>query len=145
LIWKRYQKVCKIAAGIDDRTEDEAVHRLRIQCKKLRYLMEFFAPVFPRKEFQSILKPLKRLQDNLGLFNDYSVQQESLRALLDDLDQQPEKRDLEIAQSVGALIVVLHKKQLEERARVVESFAKFNNKGTRHTFRKLFHNQKRAA
>ncbi|MEP3331520.1 CHAD domain-containing protein [Sedimentitalea sp.] len=139
LIWKRYRKVCKIAAGIDAKTEDAEVHRLRIQCKKLRYLMEFFGPVFPKAEFLSVLKPLKRLQDNLGLFNDYSVQQDSLRALLDELGREPEKQNLEIAQSVGALIVVLHRKQLEERAKVMKSFAKFNSKTTRDTFRALFH------
>ncbi|WP_424985213.1 CHAD domain-containing protein [Microbulbifer sp. S227A] len=139
LIWKRYRKVCKIAAGIDASTEDEEVHRLRIQCKKLRYLMEFFGPVFPKAEFQSILKPLKKLQDNLGLFNDYSVQQDNLRALLDDLGRTPEKKNLEIAQSVGALVAVLHRKQLEERAKVMKSFANFNSKSTRDTFRTLFH------
>ncbi|MEY8829276.1 CHAD domain-containing protein [Sedimentitalea sp. XS_ASV28] len=142
LIWKRYRKVCKIAAGIDAQTEDEEVHRLRIQCKKLRYLMEFFGPVFPKAEFQNILKPLKRLQDNLGLFNDYSVQQDNLRALLDDMGRTSEKKNLEIAQSVGALVAVLHRKQLEERAKVMKSFANFNSKTTRDTFRTLFHDTK---
>lgn len=142
LIWKRYRKVCKIAAGIDDQTDDAEVHRLRIQCKKLRYLMEFFGPVFPGKQFLGVLRPLKKLQDNLGLFNDYSVQQDNLRALLDDLDRGPETEHLEIAQSVGALIVVLHGKQMEERNKVVESFKRFNDKTTRKTFRELFHVKK---
>lgn len=145
LIWKRYRKVCKIAAGIDDRTADEEVHRLRIHCKKLRYLMEFFAPVFPPKAFKSLIKPLKRLQDNLGLFNDYSVQQDNLRRLLGDLEAQPDAHKIDIAQSVGALIVVLNEKQQAERARVVDSFAAFNGKRTRETFQRLFHDRKAEA
>ena len=145
LIWKRYRKVCKIAAGIDDQTEDEEVHRLRIHCKKLRYLMEFFAPVFPAKEFKSIIKPLKRLQDNLGLFNDYSVQQDKLRSLLGDLEAQPDAHNIDIAQSIGALIVVLNEKQQAERARVVHSFAAFNDKQTRATFQRLFQTKKAKA
>jgi CHAD domain-containing protein len=142
LIWKRYRKICEIAAGINAETEDEEVHHLRIQCKKLRYLMEFFGPVFPDSAFKSLIKPLKRLQDNLGFFNDYSVQQDSLRAFLAGLETQNRAEGLEIAQSVGALIAVLHQRQLAERAKVVESFARFNSSETQKTFRDLFHGGK---
>ncbi|WP_071673427.1 CHAD domain-containing protein [Nioella nitratireducens] len=142
LIWKRYRKICKIAAGIDADTADEEVHQLRIHCKKLRYLMEFFGPVFPKSAFKSLIKPLKRLQDNLGLFNDYSVQQESLQAFLAGLDRADHDGNLELAQSVGALIAVLHQRQLEERGKVVESFARFNSAETQQTFRDLFHGGK---
>ncbi len=139
LIWKRYRKVCKIAAGIDDQTEDEEVHELRIHCKKLRYLIEFFAPLFPRKEVKAVIKPLKKLQDNLGLFNDYSVQQQSLGAFLADHASKGRAKDLAIASSIGALIAVLHQRQLDERARVVASFAAFDSADTQARFRTLFH------
>ena len=142
LIWKRYRKICKIATGIDADTADEEIHALRIHCKKLRYLMEFFGPVFPKAAFKSLIKPLKRLQDNLGLFNDYSVQQENLHAFLSGLDHTDHARNLELAQSVGALIAILHQRQSEERARVVDSFARFNSAGTQKTFRDLFHGGK---
>ncbi len=65
-------------------TEDEVVHQLRINCKKLRYLMEFFAPLFPENEIKTLIKALKLLQDNLGNFNDYSVQQIFLRQVLNE-------------------------------------------------------------
>ncbi len=57
---------------------DEAVHQVRIQCKKLRYLVEFFSELLPAEETEHIEKQLRRLQNTLGLFNDYSVQQRSL-------------------------------------------------------------------
>lgn len=142
MIWKRYRKICKIAACINADTEDDEVHELRIHCKKLRYLMEFFGPVFAKSAFKSLIKPLKRLQDNLGLFNDYSVQQDSLRAFLTELETQNRAEGLEIAQSAGALIAVLHQRQLAERAKVVESFARFNSRETQKTFRDLFHGGK---
>ena len=141
LIWKRYRRICAIAEGIDEGTPDHEVHELRIHCKKLRYLMEFFAPLFPAKPFKQIIKPLKKLQDNLGLFNDYSVQQESLQAFLGRLEGATPD-NLQIAQSVGALVLVLHERQLAERARVVGSFAAFNSAETRQTFRDLFHGGK---
>lgn len=139
LIWKRYRKVCKIASAIDDQTDDEDVHELRIHCKKLRYLMEFFAPLFPGKEVKRLIKPLKKLQDNLGLFNDYSVQQESLRGFLADHASKDQTAGMDIASSIGALIAVLHQRQLEERAKVVTSFAEFYSIDTQDRFETLFH------
>ena len=139
LIWKRYRKICKIASGIGHDTDDEEVHELRIHCKKLRYLMEFFGPLFPKKEFKGLIKPLKRLQDNLGYFNDYSVQKDALAAYLDTLDIRSKKQHMQVAQSVGALIAILHGRQVEEREKVVDSFAQFNSAETKQTFRALFH------
>jgi CHAD domain-containing protein len=145
LIWQRYRRICRIAEAITEATPDSEVHALRIHCKKLRYLMEFFAPVFPRDAFKSLIKPLKRLQDNLGAFNDYSVQQDSLQAFLQSLDPDVEEgRILEIAPSVGALIAVLHGRQLAERERVVATFEGFNSRQTQATFRALFHARKEA-
>lgn len=137
-IWKRYRTICKVAAEIGPDTNDAEIHELRIHCKKLRYLMEFFAPVFPRTEFKSLLKPLKNLQDNLGLFNDYSVQQENLEAFLAKLRKNGDGANLDVAQSIGALIAVLHSRQLEERAKVTKTFAQFNRPTTQQTFRELF-------
>lgn len=145
LIWKRYVKVCKIAGSIDDATPDEQVHDLRIHCKKLRYLIEFFAPLFGKEDTKVMLKSLKKLQDNLGAFNDYSVQQEALAGMLDGLSDGDSTDAIEIATSIGALVTVLHQKQIEERARVVASFVAFNSDKTRARFRKSFKPGKTAA
>lgn len=139
LIWARYRKVCKIASQIDASTPDDEVHALRIECKKLRYLMEFFGSVFPAPAFTNVLKPLKGLQDNLGLFNDYSVQQTSLHAAMFKLADDRGAPNLQVAQSVGALIAVLHNLQLKERAKVTKSFMQFNSPQTQQTFKELFH------
>lgn len=139
LIWKRYRKICNSAKRIGADTEDAEVHLLRILCKKLRYLMEFFGPLFPRRDFKALLGPLKTLQDNLGRYNDCSVQQANLRKLLSRMDDRLQSANLQVAQSVGALIAVLHRKQVEERVRVVGSFAQFNSPDTQHTFQTLFH------
>lgn len=45
-------------------------HRMRICFKKLRYTLEFFAPLLPPKPLQSYLATLSHLQDELGLIND---------------------------------------------------------------------------
>ncbi len=138
LIWKRYRKVCKIARAINPDTPDSEVHELRIHCKKLRYLMEFFSPMFPLKEIKSLIKALKRLQDNLGLFNDYSVQQESLQEFILTNASKGRKQDISVAKSVGALIAMLYQKQLEERAKVITNFQIFDSLSTQQQFKKLF-------
>ncbi|MFN4129772.1 MAG: CHAD domain-containing protein [Paracoccaceae bacterium] len=139
LIWDRYRVVCKTAAHIGADTEDAEVHRLRIHCKKLRYLMEFFGPLFPKSECKSLLKPLKELQDTLGLFNDYAVQQVSLQTFIRTHWSGPRGISLEVAQSVGALSAVLLVRQIEERSKVFEAIARFNSPDTRATFQALFH------
>ncbi|WP_405404354.1 CHAD domain-containing protein [Paracoccus sp. Ld10] len=138
LIRKRYRKVCRIARTITDDTPDDRIHELRIACKKLRYLMEFTAPLLPPGDIKPVLRPLKRLQDNLGLFNDYSVQQGALHDFMQDHEPIGHSRDLILAQSIGALIAVLHDRQAEQRARVTSSFACFDSPAIRARFRTLF-------
>ena len=140
LIWKRYRKVCKIARAITPATDDAEVHDLRIQCKKLRYLMEFFSPMYPAKKIKGLIKALKLLQDNLGLFNDYSVQQDSLHTFILTHASKGRKRDLIVAKSAGALIAMLYQKQIEERSRVISNFEIFDSRTTQQQFRKLFKN-----
>lgn len=142
LIWKRYRKICGFAQRIGPETTDAEMHALRIHCKKLRYLMEFFGPLFPMPDFKSLIKPLKHLQENLGLVNDYSVQQASLQGFLRDGPEWATGVKLEVAQSVGALIAVLQRRQFEERGKIVESFAQFRNPQTQKAFRDLFHERR---
>lgn len=144
LIWKRYRKVCKIARAIHQTTPDEKVHDLRIHCKKLRYLMEFFSPMFPAKIIKRIIRALKLLQDNLGLFNDYSVQQVYLQEFILTHTSKTRNQDMAVAKSVGALIAILHQKQLEERAKVITNFKIFDSKETQKEFQNLFNTEVKA-
>jgi len=75
VIWKRAQKVLKISQALDSDSPDSKLHQLRIECKKLRYLLEYFLPLFPAKPINNQITTLKQLQDLLGEFNDLSIQQ----------------------------------------------------------------------
>jgi CHAD domain-containing protein len=140
-ILKRYNKVCKIARSIDEKTEDETVHQMRINCKKIRYLIEFFAPIFPEDEIKSLIKSLKVLQDNLGNFNDYSVQQAFLRQVLSEKMEDFGGAELKVAESVGALTAMLNQLQQKERCQVMKNFALFDSSETRATLAKLFNTE----
>lgn len=72
-----------LAAGSHvDRHDAEQMHRLRIECKKLRYTAEFFKPVF--LGIEEFIAHMKGLQDLLGVMNDVSVMEQLLALLLRD-------------------------------------------------------------
>lgn len=50
------------------------LHRLRLDCKKLRYLLEFFGGLYDAEGAGAVIGALKGLQDTLGELNDLSVQ-----------------------------------------------------------------------
>jgi CHAD domain-containing protein len=58
------------------------LHEVRILAKKLRYTVEFFQALYPRKMVRSQLRAITRIQDTLGSLNDAVVTD----ALLADLD-----------------------------------------------------------
>lgn len=53
-------------------------HRMRICFKKLRYSLEFFEALLPKKRIASYLAALGQLQDELGLINDHITAEELL-------------------------------------------------------------------
>ncbi len=70
---RRLQRLCKkmrrlaLAATIDD---PASLHALRIGVKRLRYALEFFAPLAAEAASRRVLKQLASVQDALGQLND---------------------------------------------------------------------------
>ncbi len=133
-IRRHYNRVAKSGAALEDSTPDEQVHELRIECKKLRYLLELFSSLFPPKEIKTITRQLKGLQNTLGLFNDYCVQQESLAEYLETAAG----IDSKTSAALGGLITHLHKSQIEVRSQVSEKFLQFNDADMKQRFKRVF-------
>ncbi len=127
----------KDGGKIDAETPDEKLHDMRIQCKKLRYLMEFFASLFPSDEITLLTKQLKLFQDNLGEFNDLSMQQGTLKEYFDTIDPKSEQSTL-IAAAIGGLIMNLNTRQQHVRAEFSDQFRNFGQKKNRLLFKQLF-------
>ena len=132
---RQYDSIIKDGTYILDHTEDELLHALRIECKKLRYQMEFFASLFPRKDMSRMLKRLKRLQDNLGDHSDLSIQQEFLLSIAEglDMDEEGSKRAL-IA--TGFLVETLERKRQAVRGDFAGTFRKFASPTVQKRYRK---------
>jgi CHAD domain-containing protein len=84
----------------------DALHRLRIECKKLRYLLSFFRGFYPVEEMNLLIRDLKELQDHLGRFNDLRVQGGTLGRLAGELlesGEGPPQTFLAIGKVMGRL------------------------------------------
>ena len=77
-ISRHARKARKLATRHAELTPAER-HRMRIAFKKLRYTLEFFAPLLPPKRLKAYLGAVAQLQEQLGLIND-QVCAESLLA-----------------------------------------------------------------
>jgi len=56
--------------------QEKQLHRLRINIKKLRYSVEFLAPLYPRKRVRKFAASLEAMQDCLGLIHDDMISRE---------------------------------------------------------------------
>lgn len=138
-IQKRYKVIQKAASTISHDTPDDDIHSIRIDCKKLRYLLYFFGELFDKKQVKVAALHLKSLQDRLGTFNDLSVQGKFLEQYLYDIEHKANKDILLIA-SLGGLISTLHALQIQEREHCIKELAIFSNKQNRILFKNTFVN-----
>jgi len=136
-IWKKYTKIISSGLSIKDNTPNSALHDLRIECKKLRYLLEFFYTLYPPDQLDKIIMQLKRLQDNLGDFNDLLIQQQSLKEVLANFNPK-DRKFISVSRSIGGLISVLNSRQQQVRLLFNARFAEFSKKNIRKQFKKLF-------
>ncbi|MGI9553920.1 MAG: CHAD domain-containing protein [Thermodesulfobacteriota bacterium] len=132
-ILKKYKNIIKTGKKFNEKTPDLDLHSLRIECKKLRYLLEFFTSLFTQDDMTLIIKQLKKLQDNLGDFNDLYVQQESLKNFLKDY----KNKDI-TASALGGLIAVLYQNQLVIRNEFTRKFEEFSTADNIKLYNKLF-------
>ncbi|MDO8947668.1 MAG: CHAD domain-containing protein [Desulfocapsaceae bacterium] len=133
-ISKRLQSILKDGAKISPQSPDGALHSLRIQAKKLRYLLEFYCSLFPEPAMNSLVKSLKKLQDNLGNFNDLSVQQGMLGQHQKGLAGGEQKKAVQVAAALGGLITHLHEEQKGVRQEFELRFKQFTTTDNRRLF-----------
>lgn len=72
------KRVVRRGAKIQASSPAARLHDLRIAFKKLRYVLEFSQPLYPKTQYKTILSRLKALQESLGAFQDLSVQRSEL-------------------------------------------------------------------
>jgi CHAD domain-containing protein len=136
-ILKAYRRMVKRGSKLGFDPPAEALHRLRIDAKKLRYLLEFFAALYPKKTIARLVRELKQLQDILGGFNDMQVQQDRLAKFAEELAA-GEDAHAETLFAMGRLAAAMATRQEEHRLAFSDSFAQFANDASRRLYRKIF-------
>ncbi len=122
-IRKVYRRVIREGNAISDQSPAEALHDLRKTCKKLRYLMEFFQSLYPEKKVDLLIKELKKFQTILGDFQDYEVQEQTLKKFADEMMAEQSSADTFIA--MGVLVQNLHEQKLRARQAFASCFERF--------------------
>ncbi len=89
------RRVLEAGANVDT-SSAEQMHRLRIECKKLRYAAEFFTPLFLGME--GFIGHMKGLQDLLGVIHDVAVMRHLFERLLEG------ETDAQALQYAGGLV-----------------------------------------
>ena len=134
--WRLSRRIASSAATVDDQTPAERLHEVRIDAKKLRYLVDATSQFFDPADMQCILAALKQVQRVLGDFNDAHVQ---------------EKRLIECGRAFGAaggppgalmtlgrLAEQRHERGRRLHAQAVEKLAGFRSRDTRAACRRAF-------
>ena len=84
MIYEHLAMVRAYEPALED-AEAETLHALRIEFKRLRYVVTLFSGVLG-KEIADFIVEVKKIQDILGEMNDIEVAHESLTDLMDDLE-----------------------------------------------------------
>ena len=134
-IKKAWKKVIRNGRHISSETTDAELHALRIDCKKLRYLLEFFSSIFPPKDIVPVIRKMKELQENLGDFVDFSVQLQFLDYRLNAMPSGEKERLC--AASMGGLMAILFQEQEKARRKFHKTFRSFDNDETAQLFHDL--------
>jgi CHAD domain-containing protein len=111
---RRYDHVRQLASSVTE-LDDASLHRVRIDCKRLRYVLEFFETCLGKRAAATVVA-MERLQDALGEHNDLRVQMrifgnaiEALRGTGDDARAQ--------AAALGGSVALIESRRRKVRQR----------------------------
>jgi CHAD domain-containing protein len=108
--------------------DDDEIHRLRIEGKKLRYSLEIFAAVFPAAVLGKCEKALEALQENLGEFTDHAAAADRLKRWSRQEGVNAERK----------AIAALRKAESHHAAAARKTFVKWWSPARRRTLRRRF-------
>lgn len=105
-VWSEFERLRSTATDLDG-AEVEALHDLRIRAKRLRYTIEFLAPVLG-SDREWLIARLVEMQDHLGALNDADIAATAARATVDALGSElpdAERQGIEAYIAAQALVV----------------------------------------
>jgi CHAD domain-containing protein len=122
VVAKCFRRIRKLYSHLNKETPDDTIHRVRIECKKMRYLLESFSGLFPDLDLAAMSRQLARLQTRLGRYNDTSIQQAYLLA---EAQNQLHPRNVHLTLTLGCLIGGLHHEHAIFKKKVFDAIKSF--------------------
>jgi CHAD domain-containing protein len=123
--------------AIDAKSPPDAIHQVRIEAKKLRYMIDATRSLHDRGDLDRIIVSLKRFQNVLGDFNDAQVQERNLlecgRAIVE-----AHAGESGALLTVGRLAENARNRAVSLRAQVDRELSRFCKDGIRADFCRLF-------
>jgi CHAD domain-containing protein len=135
-IHRVYRQMVKMGRAVDDDSPHSALHDLRKKGKELRYLLEFFSPLFSKSVTKPMVSTLKALQNTLGRFQDREVQSAMIREVGSEIAGREGGAGALMA--MGVLVERLEEQQNAARAQFNERFAAFSSSEQRALVKKTF-------
>lgn len=135
-IWKMFNRALQEGQAITRQSPAESLHELRKTGKKLRYLMEFFQSLYPEQDIKYLIKHLKNLQEVLGDFQDYAVQESNLKLFSEEMIALKTPANTFLA--MGVLIQELDTRKYHARRHFTARFAVFAGTENQQAFAALF-------
>lgn len=137
-----HRRLVKAGRAIGASSPASELHDLRKDAKRLRYLLEGFAPLFDADAVARVGEPLRKLQEALGTFQDDAVQ---ARAVHDLAAERSADAGAGVETGVGAgvdaatALVVEHLERTSHRARARsrEAFERFDRRRVRRAMEHL--------
>jgi len=142
-IWRGYKRVMRQGRAITGDSPPEALHELRKTCKKLRYLLDFFRSLYPAREMDALIKEVKRLQNNLGEYQDMFFQANALAGFRRRMAVSGELTN-HVDRAIEAVLARRARGEVLVRKVFDRRFSRFSDAGNQKRFRRLFgHRSKR--
>lgn len=117
---------------ITKKSKPELLHDLRKRAKHLRYLLECFASLFDAADIETIVQPLRQLQNVLGDFQDSEVEAAELR----DLSRSVPAADLDEG-AVEDILSTIERRGADARKRFADAFGEFDRRPIRRAVDRL--------
>jgi CHAD domain-containing protein len=123
-IARAHSRLVRDGRSIDAQSPPAALHDLRKDAKRLRYLLECFGSLFPAEVLAVAVRPLKSLQDVLGEFQDTEVQAHALADFGRQLDDAGSSTETILA--MGGAIEQLSVRSARARREFASRFSTFD-------------------
>jgi CHAD domain-containing protein len=134
--WRLSQRIAGCAETVDEHTAPARLHDVRIDAKKLRYLVDVTPTFYDAADLERVLSALKKVQRVLGDFNDARVQEERLLDCGRALGAAGGRAGALLA--LGRLVEQTRRRRERLLGQVVDGMARFRARDTRAACRRAF-------